>query len=65
MKHANQWPKGVKFSGRTIGRMLRKFKKRTSESRPLRVKNQLVPQGKARFPNGKYRYADGSPITGS
>lgn len=55
------WPKGVRFSGRTIGKMLSKKKHQGSEHVQLRTKNQIKPTGKARFPNGKYTYEDGSP----
>lgn len=49
------------FSGRTIGKMLRKRRgggNSSSEKRPLRRHQQLKPSGKNRFPNGfRYRAA--------
>lgn len=53
--------KGCKFSGRTIGKLLQKNKKGSSESRPLRMKVQIKPSGPARFPEGtKYTFSDPS-----
>ena len=50
--------KGDKTSGRTMSKLLARGKTGASESRPLRVKNQLQPKGNARFPEGKFRIAD-------
>ena len=53
--------KGDKTSGRTMGHLMQKMNNRSqssSESRPLRVKNQPQPRGKNRFPNGKYTLSD-------
>ncbi len=48
------------FTGRTIGKMLRKRRgggNPSSEHRPLRRKIQVQPRGKNRFPEGfKYRH---------
>jgi hypothetical protein len=57
----NALPKGTRFSGRTIGRLLQKDKRGSSESRSLRQKNQPQPRDKDRFPDEdwpKMRIAD-------
>ncbi len=56
------WPKGVSFSGRTVGMMFSKKKNQGSERLKLRAKNQLKPTGNKRFPNGKYFHDDGTPV---
>lgn len=44
------------FSGKTLGRASRKSKsKPSSEHRPLRQKQSLIPRGKDRFPNNEGR----------
>lgn len=55
------------FSGRTIGKGLRKRRggsNASSEHRPMRRKTQPLPRGKNRFPGG-FRYrAQGEWVTG-